>query len=562
MSSNRPVWYRSLYWRIAFGFVALLAVVLVLQVIIFLWLTDRIVGPSSKSPQQLATNLAAEIAADLGADPTLRLDPYLRDKFGHIFQPFLVVLQDGQFGSNRFDRLPPGFARAVLPRWRRGGRFGEPGRGGEPWRFGEAGRGGGPPDGRGGTPEPGPPPDGRGPRPDRMGPPPGGRGDRPPPPEPRVGDRPPESEMHGGGGRRFETAPITVNGADVGAVIVPAEAPPVFVAVREMGPTLAWFALALLGVGAAVTALVIFRPTHNRLRALEQAATALGQGQTEVRAVESGGDEVSSLARTFNRMAEDLEARATALSASDRARRQLLADVSHELMTPLTAIRGYTETLGMGDLQLDEGTRGRYLAIIGEETLKLEELIGDLLDLARLEGGGGTLAFKDVAIADLFGRVVDRHGPTTRERRITIARRIDPEDLEVRGDPQRLEQALQNLASNALRHTPDGGSIELRASASGNGVRIGVADSGPGIPPEHLPRVFDRFYKADPSRSVSAASSGSGLGLSIVKAIVERHGGTISAVNTPSGGAMFEIVLPSQPSTQADRNTDSRSASH
>jgi signal transduction histidine kinase len=245
-------------------------------------------------------------------------------------------------------------------------------------------------------------------------------------------------------------------------------------------------------------------------------------------------------------MAEDLETRAAALSASDRARRQLLADVSHELMTPLTAIRGYTETLGMADLRLDGATRARYLEIIGEETRKLEELIGDLLDLARLEGGGGTLAFKEVAISDLFGRVVDRHGPTIRDRRITIVRKIVPEDLEVQGDPQRLEQALQNLASNALRHTPEGGTIELAAVRASDAVRITVADSGAGIPPEHLPRVFDRFYKVDPSRSVSSAPSGSGLGLSIVQAIVERHGGRITASNAPKGGAIFEIVLPSQ----------------
>ena len=335
-----------------------------------------------------------------------------------------------------------------------------------------------------------------------------------------------------------------VDGAEVGAVHVPSEAPPVFVAVWEVGPTLAWFALGLLGVGAAVTALAIFRPTHNRLRALEEAATALGQGQTEVRAAESGGDEVSSLARTFNRMAEDLEARAAALSASDRARRQLLADVSHELMTPLTAIRGYTETLGMGDLRLDEQTRARYLAIIGEETQKLEGLIGDLLDLARLEGGGGTLAFKNVAISELFGRVLDRHGPTIRDHQITVATQIEPEDLEVWGDPQRLEQALQNLAANAFRHTPEGGTMELGAREAPDGVHISVADTGPGIPPEHLPRVFDRFYKADPSRSVSSTPTGSGLGLSIVQAIVERHGGRITASNAPEGGAVFEIVLP------------------
>ena len=139
--------------------------------------------------------------------------------------------------------------------------------------------------------------------------------------------------------------------------------------------------------------------------------------------------------------------------------------------------------------------------------------------------------------SDLFGRVVDRHGPTIRERDITIERRIEPADLEVRGDPQRLEQALQNLASNALRHTPEGGTIRLSASATADGVHIQVADSGAGIPPEHLPRVFDRFYKADPSRSVGVASSGSGLGLSIVQAIVERHGGRITAANADTGVA-------------------------
>jgi signal transduction histidine kinase len=539
---SKPVWYHSLYWRIAFGFIALLAVVLIAQVIVFLWLTDRIVGPSSRSPQQLASNLAAEIVPDLAAQPTLQLDPYLRKKFGHIYQPFLVVLNDGRFGSNRSEGLPPGFARGAMSRFRRGARFGDPGRGGEPGRPGEPGRGN-PLEGRPGPP-PGPPP-GSPPEADsRAGPRPPDR------PEPRPGDRPSDLEGRGGGPRRAETAPIVVDGTEVGTVFVPSEAPPVFFAVWQVGPTLAWFALGLLGVGAAVTALVIFRPTHNRLRALEEAATALGQGRTDVRAVEGGGDEVSSLSRTFNRMAEDLAARAAALSASDRARRQLLADVSHELMTPLTAIRGYTETLGMSDLALDEPTRARYLAIIGEETQKLEELIGDLLDLARLEGGGGTLAFKSVAVSELFGRVIDRHGPIIRDRRITVEPRIEPENLEVWGDPQRLEQALQNLASNALRHTPEGGTIRLRATTAADGVHISVADSGAGIPPEHLPRVFDRFYKVDPSRSVSSttstasATTGSGLGLSIVHAIVERHGGWITASNSPEGGALFEIVLP------------------
>ena len=263
-----------------------------------------------------------------------------------------------------------------------------------------------------------------------------------------------------------------------------------------------------------------------------------------MRAVETGGDEVSALARAFNRMADDLGARAAALAESDRARRQLLADVSHELMTPLAAIRGYTETLAMPELTLDAETRQRYLRIIGDETQKLEAMIGDLLDLARLEGGGGSLAQDRVPVIDLFSRVTDRHGPAIRNGQISVAVSVTPETLMVTGDAHRLEQALQNLGANAIRHTPNGGRIELNASPTANGVRIAVRDTGPGIPPEHAERVFDRFYKVDSSRTRTDTPSGSGLGLSIVRAIVERHGGTVTASNAPDGGAIFEIRLP------------------
>jgi signal transduction histidine kinase len=317
---------------------------------------------------------------------------------------------------------------------------------------------------------------------------------------------------------------------------------------EQLGPTLAWVAAGLLLGGSAVMALLIFGPARKRLLSLEAAASALGEGRTDVRASESGGDEVSSLARTFNRMADDLGARTQALIESDRARRQLLADVSHELMTPLAAIRGYTETLAMPELSLDEPTRKRYLAIIEEETQKLESMIGDLLDLARLEGGGGTLVLEDVPVSDLFSRIVDRHRPATRDRGIDMTLTIDPPDLAVHGDAERLEQALQNLAANALRHTPDAGRVELAARRADHGIALVVRDSGPGIPAEHLPRVFDRFYKVDASRASTQVPSGSGLGLSIVRAIVERHGGTVVARNAPGGGAEFEILLPAQAS--------------
>jgi signal transduction histidine kinase len=297
--------------------------------------------------------------------------------------------------------------------------------------------------------------------------------------------------------------------------------------------------------------LLVFRPTHKRLRTLEEAARALGEGRTDVRASETGGDEVTALARTFNRMAGDLQSRASALSASDRARRQLLADVSHELMTPLSAIRGYAETLSMPELTLDEATRRRYLDIVHEETHKLEAIIGDLLDLARLEGGADTLKPTAVNVSDLFARIADRHGPAMAERGIHLSTELVDRSLTVWGDASRLEQALQNVAANAIRHTPQGGRIVLRGDRIDDRVRITVTDIGPGIPVEHLPHIFDRFYKADAARAGTTIPSGSGLGLSIVQAIVARHHGEVAASNVDAGGAQVELWLPNSSAVAA-----------
>ena len=242
-------------------------------------------------------------------------------------------------------------------------------------------------------------------------------------------------------------------------------------------------------------------------------------------------------------MADELTSRARALEAADNARRQLLADVSHELMTPLTAMRGYLETLSMPELEIDAPTRERYLQIVTEETHRLERIVGDLLDLARLEGGGS-----DDAPGARRGRGAVR--PRRRAARARAARTRHrgssftwtPGAEHVIGDPDRLEQALQNLAANALRHTPDGGQITLTQRARcRRGARLIGARHRARYPARSISRsIFDRFYKADAARK---AAGGSGLGLSIVKAIVERHGGTITARN--DNGAVFEIVLPS-----------------
>jgi signal transduction histidine kinase len=243
-------------------------------------------------------------------------------------------------------------------------------------------------------------------------------------------------------------------------------------------------------------------------------------------------------------MADDLASRADALAAADRARRQLLADVSHELNTPVTAMRGYLETVRMPELKLDEPTRARYLTIISDETARLEGIIGDLLDLARLEGGGGSFVIDDVRVEQVFARVAARHERLCEAAGVTIEAVVERGAGTVRGDRERIEQALQNLAANALRHAPKGSTIALRARRLADGVAVTVTDGGPGIAPDHLPHLFDRFYKVEESRAVRTGpggSGGSGLGLSIVKAIAERHGARVSVESRP-GRTTFEIA--------------------
>ena len=491
-------WYRSLYWRIALGYIALLAVLLLVQTGLAVWMMDRVWG-QTRMPAELADLVARDLSAQLTQTPSFDVERHLREQYGSRYQPFVVVLTaDPRPLSNR-GPLPPNLARDA--RRRLDPRFDS--RRFDDRRLEDDER--------------------RDERPDGIG-----RGGR------------------GGGRRMFAVySEIVVAGNRAGVVAVPGGPPPLSEGLRAIAPTLVLVGVALLGAGAALMALVIFRPSHKRLRDLERAARALGEGRTDVRANESGGDEVSGLAATFNTMATDLEARAAALADSDRARRQLLADVSHELMTPLSAIRGYVETLGMTELKIDEATRAKYLDIANQETHKLEAIIGELLDLARLEGGGDTLEREPVLADDLFRRVGDRHRPTLIDRGITLTWTKAEGTPLILGDADRLEQALQNVAANAIRHTPDGGTVTMRAEPDGERVRITIADSGPGISAEHLPRLFDRFYKADASRAGTRIPSGSGLGLSIVRAIVHRHGGDVRAFNAPEGGAVFEFVLPS-----------------
>jgi two-component system OmpR family sensor kinase len=539
LAARRPAWFRSLYWRIALGSMAVLAVLLLAQALVFLWMSGTIATTLlGQSPDRIAAEAAREVADALKKDPSLDLEKFVRDRYGSLTQPLMVVLEDGRAVRNH--ELPPPDG---MRRW--------PGR----LPGGAGGAGAGMPGPEGMTPER--TPSGAAPQPEQApgdapgATRPGGSGAPAPPGTGRgsgargSGQRPFGPRMGGGReGPPGERAPIQLDGDQVGIVFVAGRNPRTAMFLREFAPTQAVIGIILLVVGSAVASLAIFRPAHRRLRDLEHVARAIGEGNLAARAPESGGDEVAALARAFNQMAGDLEARTQAMEQSDRMRRQLLADVSHELKTPLAAIRGYAETLAMPEVRLDEETRRRYLDIVGDETVKLERIVGDLLDLARLEGGGFTLACEPVPAAQLFRRVADRHERDLLEKQVTLETSVG-EGLEpIWCDPARLEQALQNLVANALRHTPEGGQITLAAERADGGVRIVVRDTGKGIPAEHLPHIFDRFYKTDASRTDPQAKSGSGLGLSIVKAIVELHGGRVSASNVPGGGAELTVTLP------------------
>ena len=477
LPGSEHVWYRSLYWRIGIGFIAFLALLLLAQAAVFVWLAGRTAGAfPTTSSKRLADLVAADIRDQLERDPAPDLGAHITREYRRVVLPFVVVMTDGRVFTNR-EGAPPRLLRNARGRLAR--LIADP-----PfvWRR-----------------------------------------------------RPPNARIRGPG--RL-VSPIVVDGRLVGLVTVPPGPPSTMAVFQPLGPSLAVSGMGLLLVGAGAAALLIFGPVRRRLVLLQDAAARLGAGDVQARAPEHGGDEVAALARSFNRMATDLQERAAALAAADQTRRQLLADVSHELMTPLTAMSGYLETLAMAEVRLDATTRERYLQIVNEETGRLKRIIGDLLDLARLEGTGLALKREVVDVRALFERVAARHERESHDRGVRLTRRLASGAGRVIGDPDRLEQALQNLASNGLRHTPRDGELALSAEPAGRGIRITVRDTGPGIAPEHVSRIFERFYKADAART----SSGSGLGLSIVKAIVDRHAGSITAYN--DNGAVFEIVLP------------------
>jgi signal transduction histidine kinase len=267
------------------------------------------------------------------------------------------------------------------------------------------------------------------------------------------------------------------------------------------------------------------------LRDMAAAARAMETGDYSRRIRTRSRDEVGQLAVAFNRMSAELE-------VLERSRRDLVANVSHELKTPITAIRAHLENLADGVEQPDRAT----LQVMLAQTERLGRLVDQLLDLSRLESGEVPLHPETFALAPLVERVASEIAVDRSVADIELRNDV-PDRLQVRADEERVHQVVFNLVDNAVRFTPPGGTVTVSADLEDDRVVVTVADTGVGIGPEHLPRLFERFYRADPARSRDDGG-GTGIGLAIARSIVEGHGGRIVAESEPGRGARFTFDLP------------------
>ncbi len=278
-----------------------------------------------------------------------------------------------------------------------------------------------------------------------------------------------------------------------------------------------------------------------RLEALQAAAQRLAAGDLATRAPLEGRDEVAALAASFNAMAQQLQTADARQRELDTLRRELVAWATHDLQTPLTAIRVQIEALADGVVD-DPATVQRYLRTTQRQVNDLSLLIDDLFQMAQLDAGGLVIQTAACSLADLISDTLESFSALARERGVTLAGAVAPGVDPVTVDAPRIGRLLNNLIGNALRHTPAGGWVKVSAEREGAQVRLTVADTGEGISPADLPHIFERFYRGEKSRSRD--TGGAGLGLAIVRGIVRAHGGDITAESQPGAGTTFHIRLP------------------
>ncbi|WP_326543126.1 sensor histidine kinase [Pseudorhodoferax sp.] len=363
-------------------------------------------------------------------------------------------------------------------------------------------------------------------------------------PLPVLGDDP-----RGMGAKVFSAAPLQVDGRNAGYVYVvlsgeDREAISAHIAAGSALRTTLW-AMAVVALLGLVAGLVAFRSITRPLRELTGAVqdferdgvAALGRAAPALNQVARGRDEIGMLGQAFVRMAQRIDAQWQALTAQDQQRRELFANISHDLRTPLTSLHGYLETLRLKAEVLDFDERRRYLDIALGQSRKVGRLAQELFELARLEYGVVKPEKERFALADLVQDLFQKFELAAEARRQRLVADIAPGLPVVHADLAMIERVLTNLLDNAIRHTPEGGEIAVRLLRGAAGVQVEVADTGPGIPRELQPVIFTRPAFA------SGGERGGGLGLMIVRRILQLHGSDIQLVPRPGAGAVFSFGL-------------------
>lgn len=299
----------------------------------------------------------------------------------------------------------------------------------------------------------------------------------------------------------------------------------------------------LLFAGGIAMSLGYFLSTAltDNIVALNQAAQEFAQGHLSVRVPVIGNDEMADLARTFNDMAAQLEAAARQQRELETLRRDLVAWIGHDLRTPLASIRVIVEALADGVVE-DPNVVERYLQTAQRHIRSLSVLIDDLFEMAQLDAGGVPLERHPNSLSDLISDTLESFSALAARQGVTLEGSIMPSVDPIHMDAQKIGRVLANLVNNALRHTPAGGTVQVRALTVADGVQVEVCDTGEGIKAEDLPHIFEQFYRGEKSRSRD--TGGSGLGLAIARGIVEAHGGHIGVESRQDEGTRFFFTLP------------------
>jgi signal transduction histidine kinase len=333
------------------------------------------------------------------------------------------------------------------------------------------------------------------------------------------------------GGLRRQFAAIAVVTAAAMAIAIGLLVAEMFVSGMD-----AFFTILVAVYAVALAAWAMRRIGRRALRdvdAVRATLAAVAEGERDVRTGVVGNDEIA-------RLAADVDAMVARLDVEERARRTLFAAVSHDLRTPITALQLLANALDDGIVE-DAETRREYAVRMGTHVRALGALIDDLFELTRLESGDLTWTMEQVRLDELLSETVNAMRPAAEARAVAVSARVDGLPPAARANPEQLQRVLFNLIQNAIRHTPPDGSVTVSAEAAVDGIEVEVADTGDGIAAEHRERIFDPFYRVDPSRR----DAGAGLGLAISRAIVEAHGGRIWLADA-AVGTRVRFTLPAR----------------